>query len=102
MQLLLDDYFNPTLNSSIESRSGDSAALLGEGWHAAFLANPEGAIQVARREIPIRAVQAKSVRWRSAVDRAYEERYATPWELKYVRDLQSETCRATTTELVPL
>ena len=72
------------------------------GWHRTFLAEPRGVMQVAGRELPVRAVQTRSERLRDAVDRAYLEKYHTPAALKYARDLGRAASRATTTELVPL
>ena len=70
-------------------------------WYRTFLQEPRGAIQVAGREIPVRAVRTKSERLKDAVDRAYLEKYRTPGSIKYARDLGRAKSRATTTELVP-
>ena len=51
--------------------------------------------------VPVRAVRTRSTRLRKAVDRAYLEKYSTPWELKYAKDLGSPKSRATTIELLP-
>jgi hypothetical protein len=72
-----------------------------EGWYRTFLKDPQGAIQLADKEIPVRAVLAKSKRLRDLIDRAYLEKYNTPGSLKYAKDLGSAKCRATTVELVP-
>lgn len=72
-----------------------------EGWHAAFLTEPRGVVQIADREIAVRAVHTRSERLKDAVDRAYQEKYNTPGSLQYVRDLKRAKSRATTTELVP-
>lgn len=72
------------------------------GWHATLLTDPRATIQIAGREIRVRAVQTRSERLKGAVDRAYREKYRTPGALKYVRDLTRFRCRATTTELVPV
>ena len=71
------------------------------GWYRTFLQEPRGAIQVAGREIPVRAVVTRGVRLKGAVDRAYLEKYQTPGSIKYARDLGRAKSRATTTELVP-
>ncbi len=73
-----------------------------QGWHQTFLKDPRGTVQIADQEILIRAVRTRSERLKSAVDRAYQEKYNTPGSLKYVRDLRREKSKATTTELVPL
>jgi hypothetical protein len=72
------------------------------GWYRTIVEEPRGVLQVAGREIPIRAVQTRSERLKDAVDQAYREKYNTPGSLKYVRDLTRAKCRATTTELAPL
>ncbi len=73
-----------------------------DGWYRTFVKDPVGAIQVDGREIPVRALPAKSERLNKAIDRAYLQKYGTPGSLKYARDLGSKKSRATTTELVPL
>lgn len=72
------------------------------GWYRKLLRHPQGAIQLGKYEIPIRAVPVKGKGLRDAVDRAYLERYSTPGALKYAEDLCQAKSRATTTELVPL
>jgi hypothetical protein len=71
------------------------------GWYRTFLEDPRGAIEVEGREIPVRAVRARSERLNDAVDGAYLEKYNSPGSLKYARDLGRAKSRATTTELVP-
>jgi hypothetical protein len=78
-----------------------SWSLKPNGWHATFLKDPHGVVQVADREIPIRAVQTRSERLKNAVDRAYREKYHTPGSVQYVRDLCRAKSKATTTELAP-
>jgi hypothetical protein len=70
-------------------------------WYRTFLEEPRGAVQVAGREIPVRAVRTKSERLREAVSRAYLAKYDTAGSIKYARDLGRAKSRATTTELVP-
>jgi hypothetical protein len=72
------------------------------GWHDTLLKDPRATIQIAGREIRVRAVRTRSERLMDAVDRAYREKYRTPGALKYVRDLTRSRCRGTTTELVPV
>jgi len=79
-----------------------SWSLKPRSWYRTFLEEPRGAIQVADREIAVRAVRTRSERLKDAVDRAYLEKYKTPGSIKYAQDLGSEKSRATTTELVPL
>ena len=78
-----------------------SWSLKPRSWYRTFLGEPCGAIQVAGREIAVRAVRTRSERLKSAVDRAYLEKYKTPGSIKFARDLGRAKSRATTTELVP-
>ncbi len=77
-----------------------SWSLKPRSWYRTFLLEPHGAVQVAGREIPVRAVHTRSERLKAAVDRAYLEKYKTPGSIQYARDLDSEPSRSTTTELV--
>ena len=78
-----------------------SWSLKPRSWYRTFLEEPRGAIQLAGREIPVRAVRTRSERLKGAVDRAYLEKYKSPGAIKYARDLGRSKSRATTTELVP-
>jgi hypothetical protein len=78
-----------------------SWSLKPRSWYRTFLEEPRGAVQVAGRELPVRAVHTRSERLKLAVDRAYLQKYNTPGSLKYARDLGRAKSRATTTELVP-
>ncbi len=78
-----------------------SWSLKPRSWYRTFLKEPRGTIQVAGREIPVRAVQTRSERLKDAVDRAYLEKYKSRGAIKYARDLGRSKSRATTTELVP-
>jgi hypothetical protein len=71
------------------------------GWYRALREEPVGLIQVEGREVPVRAVFTRSVRTKDAVGRAYLEKYDSPGSIRYARDLDRATSRATTTELVP-
>ncbi|MGH9365958.1 MAG: DUF2255 family protein [Thermoanaerobaculia bacterium] len=70
-------------------------------WYRTFLEEPRGAVQVAGRDIPVRAFRTRSERLRDAIDRAYLAKYNTPGSIKYARDLGRAKSRATTTELRP-
>lgn len=72
------------------------------GWYRKFLREPRGAIKLGKSEIAVRAIPVRSKDLRDAVDQAYLERYNTPGELKYAKDLCQAKSRATTTELIPL
>jgi hypothetical protein len=72
-----------------------------DGWYRVLRQEPYGIIQIADRELRIRAVQTRSEGVKDAVDRAYAEKYTTPGALKYVRGFKRLRRRATTTELMP-
>jgi hypothetical protein len=78
-----------------------SWSLKPRSWYRAFLEEPIGVIEVDGREIPVRAVFTRSERLKTAVDRAYREKYNTPGSLHYVRGFARKKRRDTTTELVP-
>ena len=48
-----------------------SWSLKPRSWYRTFLEEPQGTIQVADREIAVRAVRTRSERLKDAVDRAY-------------------------------
>ena len=79
-----------------------SWSLKERSWYRTFLKEPRGVINIAGREIPVRAVRTRSERLKTAVSRAYLEKYHTPGSLKYAQDMGRAKSRATTTELVPL
>jgi hypothetical protein len=72
------------------------------GWYRTFLKEPRGSIQVADREIAVRAICTKSESLSDAIDRAYLDKYNTAGALRYAKDLCRAKSRATTIELVPL
>jgi hypothetical protein len=78
-----------------------SWSLKPQGWFQTFVKEPIGCIQIADREIPIRAVRTKSERLKGAVDRAYLEKYNSRGEIKYSKDLVRPDSRGATIELVP-
>jgi hypothetical protein len=78
-----------------------SWGLKPHSWYRVFLEEPRGVIQVAGRELAVRAVHTRSERLKDAVNRAYLEKYHTPGSIKFARDLGRAKSRATTTELVP-
>ena len=71
------------------------------GWYRAFLDEPRGAIEIAGREIAVRAKKATSERVMTAVEAAYGTKYTTPASRQYVRGFKRPRRRLTTTELVP-
>lgn len=79
-----------------------SWSLKERSWYRAFLEEPVGVIEVEGRVIPVRAVFTRSERLKTAVDRAYAEKYNTPGSRHYVQGFaRSKKRRDTTTELVP-
>jgi hypothetical protein len=72
------------------------------GWYRAFQAQPQGGIQLAGREIAIRARRLRGERLRDAVTRAYAAKYDTKASEKWVRGFAEEHRAATTLELLPV
>src|SRR6266699_4562229 len=72
------------------------------GWYRAFLAQPLGSIQLAGREIAIRARRLRAERLRDAVTRAYAGKYDTKASEKWVRGFAEPSRAATTLELLPV
>jgi hypothetical protein len=71
------------------------------GWYRAFHAEPLGSIQLAGREIPVRARRTRGERLRDAVTRAYAEKYDTRASEKWVRGFAEPHRAVATLELVP-
>ena len=71
------------------------------GWYRAFLEEPRGRIEIAGREIGVRARRRQGQRLLDAIDRAYKEKYKTPASLKYVAGFARARRRSTTLELMP-
>jgi hypothetical protein len=78
-----------------------SWSLKPQGWYRTFLEDSRGCVQIAGREIRVRAVRTRSEQLKNAVDRAYLKKYNTGWEIKYAKDLVSTKSRDATIELVP-
>ena len=72
-----------------------------DGWYHAFLAEPNGTIQVGAREIRVRAVRARSERIRDKVQDAYKEKFTTTASQKWVRGFRTPRRRDATIEFVP-
>ena len=70
-------------------------------WYRVFLEEPRGLLQVAEREVRIRALPCRSETIRDKIDAAYAEKYPTPGSRKWVRGFRTPRRRATTLELVP-
>ena len=71
------------------------------GWYRAFLEEPRGTIEIAGRELRVRAKAARGEHLLDAIDRAYREKYNTPGSRRFVRGFAGARRRRTTTELVP-
>jgi hypothetical protein len=71
------------------------------GWHRAFQKNPTGAIQVADRQIAVRARKVRGERLMEAIEAAYAEKYNTKSSLQYVKGFRLKRRRVTTTEFTP-
>jgi hypothetical protein len=71
------------------------------GWYRVFLEEPQGVIQIAEREIRVRARKARGERLMDAIDQAYREKYPTLGSRKYVQGFAHARRRATTMELRP-
>ena len=72
------------------------------GWYRAFLAEPDGSMQLPSRVRPVR-VRARKVRGQKlldAIDAAYAAKYATPASRKWVRGFSEPERRWRTLELV--
>jgi hypothetical protein len=78
-----------------------SWGLAERSWFHAFRHEPVGVAQIGGREYQVKPVRIRSESVLEDVDRAYERKYHTPGSAKFVRDMQSERCRRTTTELIP-
>jgi hypothetical protein len=71
------------------------------GWYRAFIAEPTGSIQVAGRELAVRASRPRSERLRSAVTGAYATKYHTKGSQRWVRGFAAPGRVAVTLELLP-
>jgi len=71
-------------------------------WYRTFLEEPRGIIEVDGREIRVRPIFTRSERLKTAVDRAYAEKFPTPGSRHFVEGFKEKQRRDTTTELVPL
>lgn len=71
------------------------------GWFRAFRREPAGTIQVAGREIPVRARLTRSARLRAAVTEAFGRKYDTAASRKWVEGFAEPAREQTTLELVP-
>jgi hypothetical protein len=71
------------------------------GWYRAFLKDPYGSIQLADKDLPVRAVRVRSAKLNDATDAAYAQKYTTKANQKYVKGFATAKRKATTLELLP-
>jgi hypothetical protein len=71
------------------------------GWFRAFRREPLGAVQIAGREIPVRARLTRSARLREAVTVAFGRKYDTKASRKWVEGFGEPARERATLELVP-
>lgn len=71
------------------------------GWFRAFLATPEGSVQLGDEELAVRGRRTRSGRLQEAVTGAYAEKYPTKASQKWVTGFAEPQRMATTLELVP-
>ena len=78
-----------------------SYSLKPRSWYRTLREEPRGIIEVDGRQIRVRAVFTRSERLKTAVDRAYAEKFPTPGSRQFVEGFREKARRDTTTELVP-
>jgi hypothetical protein len=78
-----------------------SWTLKPDGWYRTFLDDPLGTIQIGKRRVRVRAVPSRGERIRTAIERAYAEKYSTPGSLRYVRGFKTARRRNSTVEFIP-
>ena len=71
------------------------------GWFRAFRRELLGAVQVAGREIPVRAKLTRSARLREAVTVAFGQKYQTKGSRKWVEGFSERARELATLELTP-
>lgn len=71
------------------------------GWFRAFKREPDGLVQVATLEIPVRAKFPRSASVLNAVTQAFAQKYDTKASRKWVEGFAEPARESTTVELVP-
>ena len=71
------------------------------GWFRAFKREPEGTVQVATFEVPVRARFPRSASVLGAVTSAYAQKYITKGSRKWVEGFADPARELTTVEFVP-
>jgi hypothetical protein len=79
-----------------------SWSLKPRSWYRTFHEDPQGVIEVGGKKIRVRPVFTRSERLKTAVDRAYAEKFPAPGSRHFVEGFKEKQRRDTTTELVPL
>ena len=79
-----------------------SWSLKPRSWWRTFQEEPRGVIEVNGKLHKVRAISTRSERLKTAVEKAYAEKYNTPGAQYFVRGFKNKKRRDTTTELVPL
>lgn len=69
------------------------------GWYRAWRADPIGAIEVAKREIAVRARPVRGERLLDAIGAAYRDKYTGPGSRKFAEGMDEPARRKTTLEL---
>ena len=78
-----------------------SYTLKPRSWWRTFREEPVGVIEVNGRKVRVRPIFTRSERLKSAVDRAFADKYNTPGSLVYDKGFRVKKRRDTTTELAP-
>lgn len=73
-----------------------------DGWYAAFLKEPKGALEIDEKEVPVRARNVTADSVLDSVTKAYSEKYTTKANEPYVVGFAEKTRRQNTLELVPM
>jgi hypothetical protein len=71
------------------------------GWYRAFLADPNGSIELDGKDVPVRATPLRSARLNDATDVAYGAKYTTKANRKFVEGFAERGRKAHTLELIP-
>ncbi|HEX9817260.1 MAG TPA: DUF2255 family protein [Candidatus Thermoplasmatota archaeon] len=72
-----------------------------DGWYAAFLKEPEGALEVDGKAMPVRARKVTAADFLNAATKAYGAKYSTKPNEKYVVGFAEPHRRKNTVELLP-
>ncbi len=73
-----------------------------DGWYRAWREDPLGAIEVATREVAVRAKPVRGEKLLDAIGAAYREKYTGPGSRKFAEGMDEPARRKTTLELTPV